>query len=260
MEELTKTQSVLLTLLVSFVTSIATGIVTVALVDQSSQGVGQTIQTVIQRTIETVAPAATVADPKPKPTTAPPTESDLIVQAVSRNSAALVRINRLNVPAEQAFAALGIIIDKKGTILTDHGLLSSGGNFMAVFADGKEATLTPSTIGTSTPNIALFTFTPSGNVSVVSFGNSDNLSLGQKIISLSGANNDVVQVGVVSSFGNGVSTNTKAFVNTDIDTTNKPFGTIFINLSGEVVGMKTAASVAGADSFQGINDLKSEIK
>jgi len=54
-KDLNKSQLVLLTLLVSFVVSIATGITTVALMDQNQvKTVPQTINRVIQRTIERV--------------------------------------------------------------------------------------------------------------------------------------------------------------------------------------------------------------
>ena len=56
MEELNRNQFILLVLLVSFVTSLATGIVTVTLMDQSSPGVSQTINRVVERTIERVVP------------------------------------------------------------------------------------------------------------------------------------------------------------------------------------------------------------
>ena len=48
MESLTKTQIVLLVLLVSFVTSLATGIVTVTLVNQAPQPVTHTINKVVE--------------------------------------------------------------------------------------------------------------------------------------------------------------------------------------------------------------------
>lgn len=53
-KELDKKQLVLLTLLITFVVSIATGIVTVSLMNQAPKSVPQTINNVIQRTIEKV--------------------------------------------------------------------------------------------------------------------------------------------------------------------------------------------------------------
>ena len=52
MEHLTKVQIVLLTLFVSFVASMATGIVVVTLMEQASGPVNQTITNVVERTIE----------------------------------------------------------------------------------------------------------------------------------------------------------------------------------------------------------------
>ncbi|MEY2671764.1 MAG: hypothetical protein RL687_181 [Candidatus Parcubacteria bacterium] len=53
-KELNKTQLILLTLLITFVVSIATGIVTVTLMNQMPTSATQTINNVIQRTIEKV--------------------------------------------------------------------------------------------------------------------------------------------------------------------------------------------------------------
>jgi len=58
-EQLTKTQIILLTLLVSFVTSIATGIVTVTLMDQAPPAITRTINRVVEKTIQTVVPDTT---------------------------------------------------------------------------------------------------------------------------------------------------------------------------------------------------------
>jgi hypothetical protein len=56
MQNLNNNQVILLTLLVSFVTSIATGIVTVTLMDQAPTGVTQVINRVVEKTVETVVP------------------------------------------------------------------------------------------------------------------------------------------------------------------------------------------------------------
>ena len=55
-EQLNRTQILLLTLLVSFVTSIATGIVTVSLMGQAPHGITQTVNRIFERTVEKVVP------------------------------------------------------------------------------------------------------------------------------------------------------------------------------------------------------------
>lgn len=84
-ENLNKTQIILLTLLVSFVTSIATGIVTVSLLQQAPPALTQTINRVVEKTVERVIEK----DPKggePKIITKEKTvlvkESDLVADAV----------------------------------------------------------------------------------------------------------------------------------------------------------------------------------
>src|SRR3569832_1472863 len=96
-EQLNKSQIVLLTLLVSFVTSIATGIVTVSLMDQAPPVVAQTVNRVIERTIETVAATSTA---KGQPAAAVVTQqktvvinqSDLVSQAVQKIAPSIVHI------------------------------------------------------------------------------------------------------------------------------------------------------------------------
>jgi uncharacterized membrane-anchored protein YitT (DUF2179 family) len=57
MEDLNKNQIVLLTLLVSFVTSIATGIMTTSLLQVAPVEVTRNINRIVEKTIETVTPA-----------------------------------------------------------------------------------------------------------------------------------------------------------------------------------------------------------
>ena len=57
LEHLNKTQIVLLTTLVAFVSSIATSIVTVTLMDQAPPGTTTTIRNVVERTVERVVQA-----------------------------------------------------------------------------------------------------------------------------------------------------------------------------------------------------------
>ncbi len=64
MEDLTKTQLILLTLFVSFITSIATGIVTVTLLDEAPPEITRTINRVVERTIEKVVPGKSLSPVK----------------------------------------------------------------------------------------------------------------------------------------------------------------------------------------------------
>src|SRR3989344_361026 len=86
MEHLTKTQFILLVLLVSFVTSIVTGIVTVALVSQGeSGGPIQTIQRVIERSVGVPTPTPVIENP-------PATQEELIVNIAKNVTPAVVSI------------------------------------------------------------------------------------------------------------------------------------------------------------------------
>ena len=91
-EHLTKTQIVLLALLCTFVASIATGIVTVALLAQAPPAVPQTINHIIQRTVETVAPSVTTGEDTPttvKETTVVVKEEELLSSAITSSFAKL---------------------------------------------------------------------------------------------------------------------------------------------------------------------------
>ncbi|MFW5853300.1 MAG: hypothetical protein ACOCU8_01520 [Patescibacteria group bacterium] len=92
MEELNKNQIILLTLLISFVTSIATGIVTVSLMDQAPTGVSQTVNRVVERTVEKVVPeepeVTTVVQEVPMVVT----EEELIVKAINKVSPSIMAL------------------------------------------------------------------------------------------------------------------------------------------------------------------------
>lgn len=91
MENLTKTQLVFLVLLVSFFTSLVTGIVTVTLVNQAPPPVTQTIHKVIEKMIPTELKGT---QNQPALLTFPPSASqeDLVVKIVQNVSSAVVSI------------------------------------------------------------------------------------------------------------------------------------------------------------------------
>ena len=139
MEELNKTQLILLALLVSFVTSIATGIVTVALMDQAPPAITQTINRVIKETERIIVPEKQQATVE----TVVVKEEDYIVKAVDMNTANVVTINALEkrksrlgftnaADTKRNISALGmgVALSKDGVVAFPSAFLLKGEEFV----------------------------------------------------------------------------------------------------------------------------------
>ena len=137
-DKLNKNQIVLLTLLVSFVTSIATGIVTVTLMDQAPVGVTQTVNRVVERTIERGVPGETKTTTVIKEVPILITDEQLIADLVQSASAAVVRVTR------GATESLGsaFIVSRDGQVITAaHLLVESAGSGSRAAAPGDKFNL-----------------------------------------------------------------------------------------------------------------------
>ncbi len=231
LEHLNKTQIILLTLLVSFVTSIATGIVTVTLLDQAPPGVTYTISKVVEKTVERVVPAKNQGASVVK--TVIIKEDDLISKAVEKNKRSLVEIliadkagvkdkkntgvgnSKKKILTKSKLVSTGFIASSDGLVITDSALVSGKGNYKVRIYNGDElnikvlaqdeekgiAILKIISDATSTEekSAKIQTF-PS-----VVFSDSDKVRLGQTVISLSGVDNKntIVLTGIISSFSTG---------------------------------------------------------
>jgi len=113
-EELSKSQLILLTILVNFVTSVATGILTVSLLDHAPAFVTQTVNRVVERTIETVAqaaPAATILAPAPS-------NQDLVTAAIGADAVRVVAIFAGETGTSTPAIAIGTYISKSRVVVT----------------------------------------------------------------------------------------------------------------------------------------------
>ena len=155
-KDLDKKQMVLLTLLITFVVSIATGIVTVSLMNQAPKAIPQTINNVIQRTIEKVT---TVTEPSTSTTKNNTNSSDTNTSTNSNNEpltlmegSVLINIypadyvspvasttptdittttNNENNQKDKSIGQ-GIIISDIGLVLVDSSILSDGDKYIVV--------------------------------------------------------------------------------------------------------------------------------
>lgn len=256
-EELTKSQIILLVLLVSFVTSIATGIVTVSLLAQTPPAITQTINRVVERTVETVVPSENQsASVVTKETTVVVKEDDLITESIDNGFGQIVRIHE-GVATTSTIVALGAVTGN-GTIITD---LSRAEEEHAVSFGGEHYQYI---VSATIPELGIAFLTATGTAPTIpAFKGVDasSLKLGQTTIALYGASSERVATGIVSAVseletvvvGEGeVSTHV---VETTLSETITP-GTPLITIFGELVGISTYVSREdGKGSFVAFGDV-----
>lgn len=112
-EELSKAQLILLTILVNFVTSVATAILTVSLLDQAPPFVIQTVNRVVEHTIETVAQAAPTIIQAPAPS-----NQDLVTAAIGADATRTVAIYSAETGTSTPAIAIGTYLSKSRAIAT----------------------------------------------------------------------------------------------------------------------------------------------
>ncbi len=239
MEHLTKQQIVLLTLLVSFVTSIATGIVTVSLMDQTSTGITQTINQIVEKTIEKVSTATAV------------NVGDQTVQIVEQVSKSIVRIKPYGGDA-QSVTGLGLVISKEGVILTDKANIAPSGGSVAIFQSGEEFPIQVIQSQINGDIVFATADIPAKKKNVISpLSFSSSIKLGEAVMTLSGKDLDILRQGIIGKVGT-------SSIETSISSIDIMIGSPLFSRDGEVLGFKTSSFLKGTD-FYPINILKSSI-
>lgn len=251
LEKLNKSQIVLLTLLVSFVTSIATGIVTVALMEQAPPAITQTVNRVVERTIEKVAPESLVASAA-SPETVIVRESDLLANAIQRVSPSVVR---LFTPGSDGtsndgkiFVGLAIVADANGVLVADAG--TPDGTLTALRSDGVEVPVNAIARPQGSNLIRLQAATTNEKNEKLAwkpaaFAQKD-VSLGASIVTIGGRTSVKIGKGVIigtSAYGND---NPAGIIETDIPADSFAAGSPLIDADGAVIGIATRESRTAA--------------
>lgn len=255
-EKLTKHQIVLLTLLVSFMTSIATGIVTVSLMNQAPPEVSRTINQIVERTIEKVVPAELPAISKSqgaavvtKETTVVVKDDDAVAKSIALAQKGMVRIVSVN--DKDTLLARGIIVDQKGIVLSDRKILESSGTlqFMAYLPDGS---LVPAEMRVpfATSTVAILDLklsTTTAPFTPIAFADLTKLKLGQSVIRIGGSGGDTIDVGVVAKLPSAMSGAHKDLIEASVVSSTP--GSVLLTIFGEAIGIVTSDSAAQGSDF-----------
>jgi S1-C subfamily serine protease len=278
-ERLTKSQIVLLVLLVSFVTSIATGIVTVTLLEEAPPVVTQTINRVVEHTIERVVPGesqkATIIETEK---TVVVNEEDLITSAIEKNTEKIVKIYK-KTAEESTYIGAGVIVSKGGivAVATDGSLLNPKESYTVLLSNGKLINGEVVVKSTESPTALLrLTFTEEDGVvpGSIKYADINGLKLGQAVFTLYGEKRTNIALGIISGIDEedvkiepleGSEEEIKFVsvlqaVETNINGNNIEKGGVLLNLFGDVVGISTSASrLGGLSNFTPIQVVQSQI-
>lgn len=246
MEELSKSQIILLTLLVSFVTSIATGIVTVSLMEQAPPAFTQTVNRIVERTVEKVVPDGQAASVITTEKTVVVKESDLIVEAVKKITPSLVQVHSVASDAsEPAFLGLGIVLDKGGSIITDSAILVGAEGVTVVLSNGTSVSASVTSRDEATGIAVLKADATTSDGTVVQFTPAvlavGTPPLGQTIVVLSGKNIPRIADGLVTALvpqGEGK----ESVIDTNVSADFVMEGSPLVNTEGGLVGVSTHIS------------------
>lgn len=184
-KDLNKPQLLLLAILLSFVTSIATGITTVTLMQQAPESFTMPINRVIKQTVEKIQQV----EGKTTVQTIVVKEEDLVVDAISKNKSAVFTVTKEGYDESgrnvELGAGQGFAINSDGVIVADalmvpgrgtYYVANDSGKFNAAFLFADKAEFSFLKIGKPVDPAKTVSFT------VPSFGDLSKIKIGQKII------------------------------------------------------------------------------
>jgi len=242
-KDLNKPQLILLAVLLSFVTSIATGITTVTLMQQAPASFTTPVNNVIRQTIEKIQQV----EGKTTVQTVIVKEEDLVVDAIAKNAAAVFTITKEAQGTDgnvvEVSAGSGFAVSTEGLVVADASLVwdsgvyylkNDSGKFRADFVSADKSGFSVLKIGIPANGTDKLVFT------VPTFGDLNKMKIGQKILVL----------------GDNIS----SFIfdgNKDIKITvpKSNGGAIVLDLDGNVLGIALSLETFSFSSINTISDV-----
>ncbi len=241
-KDLNKPQLLLLAVLLSFVTSIATGITTVTLMQQAPASFVAPINRVIKQTIEKIQQV----EGKTTVQTVVVKEEDLVVDAIEKNKSSIFAVSREILGSEgqtiEVSAGRGFAVSSNGTVVVDGSLADNkgvyylkndGGKFKADFISLDKTGFSFLKLGDPVDSKDKLVFT------VPTFGDLEKMKIGQKILVLGASvfsfifdGNKDIKMSVVKSNG----------------------GAAVLDLDGNVLGIALSGETISFALISAIND------
>lgn len=234
MEQLNKQQIILLALLVSFVSSIASGIVTVSLMQQDSNApVTQTINRVVERTIERVSSDS--AQTSGVKETVIVREDQAVVNAIAAASKAIVRVFSTRPGTTDEFVGIGVILDSAGKIAARLGQ-GGQGDLVARLDGGNSVSLSTVSYDSAT-GVSVLAAEQSSKLydartyAAAKLADPDDASLGQAIVVIGGGTTPRIASGIITA-------KEGKYIETSVADRAFDAQAVLVNLLGEVLGIK----------------------
>lgn len=254
MEHLTKQQIVLLTLLVSFMTSIATGIVTVSLINQAPANTTNTVERVIQDTVAAALPSANLAAVGQSGSSE--STLTLAIDAVHKST---VQIKEYGVT--DSVSGLGVVVNSRGTVMTDKSVIAGLNNDGITYPNGKSYRAVVIQLQTNGDLVFLQPLIPANQASSTYFvpvSIAKFPKLGETVASLGGIDVGILGIGVIDYIVNAGASSTPSAISTTIAPSKISRGSPLFDISGNLIGLRTSSlSSASSTQFYLIAPIKS---
>ncbi|OGG44635.1 hypothetical protein A2841_00715 [Candidatus Kaiserbacteria bacterium RIFCSPHIGHO2_01_FULL_48_10] len=260
LEDLNKTQIILIVLLVSFVTSIATGIVTVSLLQRAPPAITQTVNRIVERTVETVVPRDTgPTQITTKETTVVVKEDDLITDAIA---ASLTKTGRVFSGTATSTPIVGLAAQISATtLITDASIV--GKEHLVALGD----TMGIFTVSQRFPEIGIAVLSEKSTTTVLAapfrIADVSGMKLGQTVTALVSVASERVAIGAIAAryaFTNVSSGSADPISVRALDTTigaGLSPGAPLINIFGDLIGIETTVAQVspGVATFIAASDI-----
>jgi S1-C subfamily serine protease len=172
-------------------------------------------------------------------------DDDLAAQSIAKIQKSMVRITA---EGSDLLVARGVIIDSKGTVLTDRAAITGSGmdKFQAILPSGDRVAAVVRADAATTSALAILDLTAGTTTAFApaSIADPAKLVLGQSVIRIGGKGADTVGSGVVATLPG---SDTPSMIAASVTSTTP--GSALITIFGEIIGIATGSSMAAGAEF-----------